>query len=250
MEQSRAKDTEGATQMYPEIEIIGLTIPVSVNDHGAYGPRLMDRMFPTDGLIADAARTCYQTNDRADESRDLALIQNTLIAHGHLSVGEHAQVVIRVRGASRAFTHQLVRHRHTAFSQESQRYCDEGNFGYIVPPRIKEAGLEDWYVEKIEEARQNYLECQQKLKDAGLGKANEDARFLLPNAVASEIVIGVNFTELRHMFLKRLTKHAQWEIRSVFELILNSMKPLTTYFDDIYAYYHEHGSMDGFATVA
>jgi thymidylate synthase (FAD) len=247
MEQSRARDVQGATEMYAEIEILGLTLPVHVDEGGMISLREMDSMFPVDRMIADAARTCYQTNHRASEEKDCKLIQDVLLKLGHLSVGEHAKVVIRVRGASRAFTHQLVRHRHTAYSQESQRYCDEGNFGYIVPPRIKEAGLTDWYLEMIEQARRNYLECQHRLQEAGFGKSNEDARFLLPNAVASEIVIGVNFTELRHMFIKRLTTHAQWEIRDVFSLILEEMKKLTTFFDDIYDYYHKNGNLNGFS---
>lgn len=250
MKQDRPKHTEGITAMYAEVEIIGITLPVEVDGDFVMPIFSGPHEKPVDRLIGDAARTCYQTNESATAERDAKLIKDRLVKHGHLSVGEHAQVVIRIRGASRAFTHQLVRHRHTAYSQESQRYCDEGDFGYVVPPSIREAGLEAEFTVAIEQARENYLSLRDKLRAAGFGKANEDARFVLPNAVASEIVVGVNFTELRHMFLKRLTTHAQWEIRGVYELILEAVHPLSVYFDDIYKYYHENGNLDGFATYA
>jgi thymidylate synthase (FAD) len=247
MQQPRAKDLVGINEMYPEIEMIGLTFPVTKDDeHNIADYR--DSKYPVDRMIAAAARTCYQTIGKG-EQKDYDLIRSILIKHAHLSVLEHAQVVIRIRGCSRAFTHQLVRHRHTAYSQESQRYCDEGNFGYIIPLSVKAAGLEGWFTNALEQARDNYLTLQKLLRDAGSGKANEDARFLLPNAVASEIVIGVNFTELRHMFMKRLSSHAQWEIRTVFKMILEEMVKHSCCFDDIYQYQQMHGNLNGFTMV-
>jgi flavin-dependent thymidylate synthase len=248
MKQPRAKDLDGIKEMYPEIEIIGITFPVMSED-GVLNVMSFGNKYSVDRMIALAARTCYQT-EGAGEEKDYNLIKNVLIKNAHLSVLEHAQVVIKVRGCSRALTHQLVRHRHTAFSQESQRYCDEGNFGYVIPPRIKGSGFADRYVEMVTEARNNYMELQALLSSAGYGReANEDARFLLPNAVASEIVIGVNFTELRHMFMKRLTTHAQWEIRQLFTMILGEMICHTCCFDDINDYLEEHGSLNGFTMV-
>jgi thymidylate synthase (FAD) len=242
--------------MYPEVEIVGLSLPVEVSDEGKIRVRDDLEGFLADRLIADAGRTCYQTNEKATAEKDLLLIKN-MAKSGHTSVFEHANITIRIRGGSRSFTHQLVRHRHQAISQESQRYCDEGSFGFVIPPSIEEAGLEDLYKQKIQQAQQAYLLLQDKLNEAKKAgklskdrKTNEDARFILPNAVQSEIVITPNFTELRNMFVKRLTSHAQWEIFGVFEIILKKVVKISDVFDDINEYFQANGNLDTFKLVA
>jgi len=256
MEQPRPQDLQGITPMYPEVEIIGLSLPVELSDDGNEITVRQDLDgYLVDRLIADEGRTCYQTNDKATADRDRILIGN-MAKSGHTSVFEHANITIRIRGVSRSFTHQEVRHRHQAISQESQRYCDEGNFGFIVPPSIKEAGLTALYESMVLSAQKNYLLLQQELNKAKKAgkvsakyKTNEDARFVLPNAVNSEIVITPNFTELRNMFVKRLTTHAQWEIFEVFKLILFQVVKISHVFDDIYNHFREHGNLDSFKQV-
>ncbi len=161
-------------------------------------------------VIAEAARTCYLSFDRQNEESDRKLIRQ-LIRRGHLSVLEHATATFRVRGCSRAFTHQLVRHRLCSFSQQSQRYVKESGFAAVTPPRIRgnqEAMI--IYDEMMEQSRETY----RRLIEMGIRK--EDARFILPNAVTSEIVFSANFRQLRHMLILRGDPHAQWEIREVF----------------------------------
>ena len=142
-----------------------------------------------------------------------------LIKTGHTSVLEHAVATFRVEGGSRAFTHQLVRHRIASFTQQSQRYVEESGFNYVIPPSI----------EKKDEARRIFLaliehskEAYKKLLDLGVKK--EDARFVLPNAVCSEIVITANFREWRHIFELRGHPSAQWEIRKMAVEILKILK--------------------------
>jgi thymidylate synthase (FAD) len=248
MKQARPQHTPGVTVMHPEVELLAITQPLP-------GYKLESALDGPDGVIIDAARTCYQTNERATEETDLKLLAR-MIRDGHWSVFEHACATFRVRGGSRALTHQLVRHRHTAYSQESQRYCDEGDFGCGLPPSIVEAGLTDKYHMMMEDARLNYLTLQKLLRQAIKAgeisegyKVNEDARFVLPGGVQSEIVLTPNFTELRYMFLKRLTTHAQWEIRLVYEQILDIMHAQSRVFDDIHDYYKENGEMNGFPLV-
>ncbi|MFA4871971.1 MAG: FAD-dependent thymidylate synthase, partial [Patescibacteria group bacterium] len=136
----------------------------------------------------------------------------------------------RITGGSRAFTHQLVRHRRMAASQESQRYCDETgiyeNDYYVIPPSIEEAGLGDYYMEKIKLIDSWYRELQRIIKEAGTGRANEDARFLLPNACCAEIVISCNLQEWRQIFKMRTDSHAQWEIRNGMIQILRQFQEL------------------------
>jgi len=142
-----------------------------------------------------------------------------LIKTGHTSVLEHAVATFRVEGGSRAFTHQLVRHRIASFTQQSQRYVEESGFNYVIPPSI----------EKKDEARRIFLDLIEHSKEAykkllDLGVKKEDARFVLPNAVCSEIVITANFREWRHIFELRGHPSAQWEIRRMAVEILKILK--------------------------
>lgn len=160
-------------------------------------------------LIEAAGRTCYDTGDRAGAETAEPFIQ-MLIRRGHTSVLEHASATFRLRGVSRALTHQLVRHRLASYSQRSQRYVSEKGFAYVTPPAIatREAAREV-FKEAVESARVAY----EKL--IALGIHREDARFLLPNATATEIVITANFREWRHILELRGHPSAQWEIREL-----------------------------------
>ncbi len=142
-----------------------------------------------------------------------------LIRRGHLSVLEHASATFRVKGVSRALTHQLVRHRLASYSQRSQRYVKEDGLAYVTPPAIA-ANTEalDLFRKALEEAREAY----DKLLEAGV--APEDARFVLPNAAATEVVVTANFREWRHILALRGHAAAQWEIRQLAIAILKELK--------------------------
>ncbi len=124
---------------------------------------------------------------------------------------------------SRAFTHQLVRHRKSSFAQESQRYCDESGFFdndyYIIPPSFKEAGFMEAFLGKLREINCMYQKALSFLESTGLKgkKLKEDGRFLLPNAVASEICVAGNLEQWFRVFKLRCDSHAQWEIRCIME---------------------------------
>ncbi len=167
-------------------------------------------------IIELAARTCYQSTDRATDSSAAELLPRLLRA-GHESPFEHACATFRLTGCSRAMTHQLVRHRMMSVSQKSQRYVSEKTFEYILPPSIPAEYTEDYH-QDMETIRQMY----EKWKNRGL--RNEDARFVLPNACATELVISANFREYRHIFNVRCTPHAQWEIREVCTLMLAELQ--------------------------
>ncbi|TAL33248.1 MAG: FAD-dependent thymidylate synthase [Spirochaetes bacterium] len=160
-------------------------------------------------LIEEAGRTCYLSLDRIDENSGQGFIRRC-IRSGHHSILEHASASFRIMGASRAFTHQLVRHRVASFSQQSQRYVTESEFNYIIPPDIAaHADAAAIYRDFIESARKAYISLRE------LGVKKEDARFVLPNALESQIVFSANFRELRHIFALRCDRAAQWEIRGV-----------------------------------
>ncbi len=158
-------------------------------------------------LIERAARTCYQSSDMAIPEKTSDFIQK-LIGMGHETPLEHAYASFMITGYSRSMTHQLVRHRLMAVSQKSQRYVKENDFDYVTPPELSDDNTEEFASDmKIIQG------MYKKWLDKGLKK--EDARFVLPNACATEIMISANFREFRHIFNIRCTRHAQWEIRNV-----------------------------------
>ena len=181
-------------------------------------------------LIENIGRVCYQS--KPSENYKSGTLIKTLIKNGHESVLEHAIATFKISGVSRALTHQLVRHRLCSFTQKSQRYVNEYQFNYIIPTSITSK-------DDIEDFKDDMYKIQMmydKWKKKGL--KNEDARYVLPNACATEIVISANMREWRSIFNSRCTKHAQWEIR---ELCLKLLEILYSkcpnIFEDLYLEY-------------
>lgn len=144
--------------------------------------------------------------------------------NGHESVLEHASATFRISGVSRALSHQLVRHRVASYSQKSQRYVKEADFDYVIPPDIN-ANIQarTAYIQLMVEIGRKYTEL------SCLGIKKEDARFVLPNACETEIVMSANFREWRHVLHERLSVKAQWEIRMMAALMwkgLSSIAPI------------------------
>ena len=165
--------------------------------------------------IYTACRTCYSADlpiniyeKTDDEEKMLSLIEK-VISSGHYSTIEHIQVSFAISNISRACSHQLVRHRHMSFSQKSQRYVKEkGQFDYLIPPTImKNEDLKKKYEDFMGEISKLYLE----FTEAGIPA--EDARFILPNACATSMVVSLNLRELIHIANLRLCTRAQDEIR-------------------------------------
>lgn len=165
-------------------------------------------------LIEMAARTCYDSPVSEDTESMRRFIREK-VRLGHESVVEHASATFVVTGVSRALTHQLVRHRLSSFSQQSQRYVDGGFFYYVVPDQIADnPDAMKVFMRVMETVGAGYSELR------GMGIKKEDARFLLPNAASSTIVFTANFRSLRHFLKLRLDRHAQWEIRAMAERML------------------------------
>ncbi len=169
-------------------------------------------------VIEEAGRTCYLSFDRKGQNTAGPFIKRLIMA-GHTSVLEHASATFRISGVSRAMTHQLVRHRLASFSQQSQRYVNENNFGYVIPPGVEKNQTAAKIFRKTMKDTGN---AYRALLDAGVKR--EDARFVLPNACVSEIVMSANFREWRHIFELRLSPRAQWEIRKVCMECLKQLK--------------------------
>lgn len=166
--------------------------------------------------IADAARTCYDSKEKdLEASRKMV---RALIKSGHEAMIEHAHATFRLKGVSRALTHEVVRHRLFSFGQRSQRYVKETEPSYVVPDTILgNPFLEGKFYRAMDAAWKAYSDL---LKD---GIKPEDARFVLPNACATEIVVSGNFREWRNFLKLRLGPRAQWEIRKAANIILDKL---------------------------
>lgn len=174
--------------------------------------------------VAAAAKLCYSASDvdavmeRVEASDQHPFIEK-LVDMGHLSPIEHASFTFAIEGISRACSHQLVRHRLASYSQQSQRYVSmEEGFGYIVPPSIGvDPVLKERFEFFMEGIQEFYNELVQAMKARGIGgeSAYEDARFVLPNAAETKIIMTMNARELLHFFAQRCCRRAQWEIRAM-----------------------------------
>ena len=177
-----------------------------------------------DRAVAIAGRLCYAPMSAAELKQGMtdeavAKLVRVLVRSGHHSALEHASFTFAVDGVSRACTHQLVRHRVASYNQQSQRYVSFGAAdSFVVPPSIaanREA--ERVFLGAMEHARAAYDKLVELGLAEGRGKESvqEDARFVLPNAAETKIVVTMNARELRHFLRVRCCNRAQWEIRDL-----------------------------------
>ena len=172
-------------------------------------------------VVALGARLCY-SRARVDDllervsSRDQTDFVNRIMSMGHDSVLEHASFTFGIEGVSRVLLAQITRHRLASFSVQSQRYVSyENGFGYIIPPKIAALGEEAKaeFEQQMATMHTWYTAWQEKL---GTGEGgNEDARFVLPGACETRMMVTMNVRELRHFFSLRMCSRAQWEIREL-----------------------------------
>ncbi len=149
--------------------------------------------------------------------------------YGHTSVIEHAYFTFSLEGVSRVLTHQLVRHRIASFTQQSQRYVayDAVN-EYVIPSSIvNNSDAKELFDDTLAKISATY----QALLNMRIPK--EDARFILPNAAKTNIMVTMNARELRHLFNLRCCARAQWEIREVaIEMLKQARKAAPALFEN------------------
>ncbi len=173
-------------------------------------------------LTAMASKLCYSPahiEDIEDGLTDDAAADyiQKIVDLGHLSTIEHASFTFGIEGVSRTLLAQITRHRIASFSVQSQRYVSySGGFGYIVPPAIRELGeaAVAKYEAQMAQMQSWYDEWRGALGGSG-EKSNEDARFVLPGACETRMLLTMNARELLHFFSLRCCNRAQWEIRAL-----------------------------------
>ncbi|KKM92851.1 hypothetical protein LCGC14_1214230 [marine sediment metagenome] len=155
-------------------------------------------------LIEKAGRLCYATDDKTGMSP--GWLQKR-IADGHLSLVEHAHTTWHIT-CSRVTSHQLVRHRIASYSQRSQRYVKESEPRYIIPPQLSGA-LETVFRDAMKAAWYTYETLLLN------GVPPDQARYVLPNATETQLIMTMNFRELHHFLSLRTSSKASEEMQEV-----------------------------------
>ncbi len=186
-------------------------------------------------VIYAACRQCYHQGFVGDMWEDLtegdisvekqAELIEKIVASGHESPIEHVSFSFAIDGISRALSHQLVRHRIASYSQQSQRYVNGADCNYIVPPAIAKnpaalARFEQFMAEVGDAYKEIHALLLENDPEKHMGNANEDARFVLPQAAETRIVLSMNCRSLLNFFKHRSCSRAQWEIRHVAKSML------------------------------
>ena len=197
--------------------------------------------------VAQAAKLCYSSSNieelgnnlTPEKARDFVEMLSNL---GHESPLEHASFTFGIEGISRAALAQFTRHRIASYSVKSQRYVSEKMFDFVIPPEIeKNAEAKEIYLKSMQDAQEAYDKLaailaeqraqeliaagqdEKSAKKAAQKLANEDARFVLPNACETKMVVTMNTRSLLNFFKHRCCNRAQWEIRAVAEQMLREV---------------------------
>lgn len=195
-------------------------------------------------VIASAAKLCYSSSDietlmdGLTPEKTEAFIDK-IVGMSHLSPVEHVTFTFGIEGVSRSLTHQLVRHRIASYSQKSQRYVKEGQFEYIIPTPIKSnEKAKELFIKAMENDQKSYDEIVEVLmqeyvpqflslglnekiaKSRAEKKAIENARYVLPNACETKIIVTMNIRTLYNFFKHRCCNRAQDEIRELADKML------------------------------
>ncbi|MEG2053373.1 MAG: FAD-dependent thymidylate synthase [Oscillospiraceae bacterium] len=201
-------------------------------------------------VVAAAAKLCYSNSNvgelyeglTTEKSREFIEMLGGL---GHESPTEHASFTFAIEGVSRALLAQITRHRIASYSVQSQRYVKLDDFKFVVPPEVeKNANAKEAFLNAMKKEAQSYCEITEKLKEThkqtflqegcdektatrmAEKKAIEDARFVLPNACETKMVVTMNARSLNNFFRLRCCNRAQWEIRALADEMLKLVYPV------------------------
>ena len=194
-------------------------------------------------VIAASAKLCYSNSnienllDNLSEETNKEFLDK--LPQAHQSPFEHVTFTFGIEGVSRAFLSQMTRHRIASYSVQSQRYVNlKDTFEYIIPPEIQDdEECLKIYNETIAREKWAYNTLSNKLKDKYINqgmkpvqaekKAIEDARFVLPNASETKMIVTMNIRSLYNFFTLRCCNNAQWEIRNVADEMLKICKEVS-----------------------
>lgn len=205
--------------------------------------KLLTHTKDPEKTVAAAAKLCYSKSDISTlmdglTDEKVANFLEKLSNLGHASPLEHASFTFGIEGVSRSFLAQISRHRIASFSVQSQRYVDMDNADHVVPKEIYDAGYSAvrLYEESVKNSFNSYNELKEELTKKYIAegmkespakkKAQEDARYLLPEACCTRMIVTMNARELNHFFNLRCCNRASREIREVAEEMLKLVYPI------------------------
>ena len=212
--------------------------------------RLIAHTPEPEKVVAAAAKLCYSDAhitdllDGLDEEKTARFL--TMLSDlGHASPIEHASFTFGIEGVSRTLLAQITRHRIASFSVQSQRYVKEKQFSFVTPPQIaQDPQAAALYQQAMQSAHASYLELSERLAQKNLEqllaegvdekkarsmaekRAIEDARFVLPNACDTKMMLTMNARSLLNFFRLRCCNRAQWEIRELAEKMFALVYPV------------------------
>lgn len=212
--------------------------------------RLITHTPEPEKVVAAAAKLCYSPVGVDDimakmSDDDAGAFIKKLGVLGHESPIEHVTFTFGIEGVSRALLAQITRHRLASFSVQSQRYVRLDDFKFVIPPEVDADGASrELFLEAMKKQSEEYLSIAKSLQEKHTNEliangvpekearrkaekmANEDARFVLPNACETKMVVTMNARSLMNFFKLRCCKRAQWEIRELANAMLELVQPV------------------------
>ena len=180
-------------------------------------------------LVEFAGRSCYQSFHRPNPAtaKTADYLERTLFDQAHWSIAEHVTATLYFTGVSRAFTHELIRHRHLSYSQLSQRFVDESEANIVVPPALRD-GDEHSVNAAAAFAVEAYKDTAQGLIDSGVPRkqSREAARAILPNAIETRIVVTGNLRAWNEVIARRTAPDADAEMIEVMGMARDALAPI------------------------
>lgn len=201
-------------------------------------------------VVAAAAKLCYSSVGVSEiaakmSNKDARKFISRLSGLGHESPIEHVSFTFAIEGVSRSLLAQITRHRLASYSVQSQRYVRLDDFKFVTPPEVEDdPAAKEVFLSAMEQQGKEYLELasalqakhKARLMSEGLDEksadkkaekmANEDARFVLPNACETKMVVTMNARSLKNFFRLRCCNRAQWEIRMLAEKMFCLVFPI------------------------
>lgn len=218
----------------PGVTLIAHTTVTTLDGTLDTAPHAAEWLEPQQGtahaeyITEFAGRACYQSFNRPNPATATTAdyLRRTLFEQGHWSIAEHASATFYITGVSRAFTHELIRHRHLSYSQLSQRFVDEADANIVVPPAMRgDVFLESDVERSMAGALDNYETAVDELLENGFARkqAREAARAVLPNMVETRIVVTGNLRAWHEVVERRTAPDADAEMQEVMGMVRDQL---------------------------
>lgn len=218
----------------PVVTLIAHTTVTTLDGTLDTAPHAAEWLEPQQGtahaeyITEFAGRACYQSFHRPNPATATTedYLRRTLFEQGHFSILEHASATFYITGVSRAFTHELIRHRHLSYSQLSQRFVDEADANIVVPPALREdEEVRRFLAGKASDIRTDYLDLVGALEpfDLSTKQIREAARAVLPNMTETRIVVSGNLRAWHEVVERRTAPDADAEMRQVMGMVRDQL---------------------------